>query len=72
MATPKFRTEYRINKKGAECYRTDVYEKARDRFEQLSKNRPGVYTMQSRHVPLDRYGVALHNASGAPLWSRWY
>ena len=71
MPAAKFRSEYRINKKGAECFRTDDLQKAQAKLQELAAKRPGVYTMQTRHVPLDRYGVALRDGCGKPIWSTW-
>ncbi|MBQ6595323.1 MAG: hypothetical protein IJH78_06695 [Clostridia bacterium] len=68
----KLVTEYRINKKGAECFRTMSAEEAYARLKELQAKRPGVYTMQRRTVQLDRYGVMLASASGNTLWSAWY
>jgi hypothetical protein len=48
--------EYRINKKGAECFRSRDLEQTKDRLRTLSGRRPGVYTMQARSIRLDRYG----------------
>lgn len=59
----KYRHEYRINKKGAECYRTDSYEDAKRKLEELNSRRP-VYTMQSRMM---RYGGYIDK----PDWSCW-
>jgi len=67
----RYRFEYRINKKGAECFRTDSLETAKERFAQLSERRPGVYSMQARSCQLDRNGVSLRDASGKTLWSCW-
>ena len=67
----KIASEYRINKKGAECFRTDSLESAAARFEELSQRRPGVYTMQTRRCQLDRFGVRLKDAAGKSLWSSW-
>lgn len=67
----KYYTEYRINKKGCEIYRTDVFEKAKARLDELQEKRPGVYTMQSRHCQLDRRGVSIRDSSGRTLWSTW-
>lgn len=66
-----YKTEYRINKKGAECFRTESYEIAKAKLDTLSAKRCGVYTMQERSVQLDRYGVVLTDCSGHPLWSSW-
>lgn len=66
----KYRTEYRINKKGAECFRTMDFEEMKSRFEQLAAKRPGVYTWQSRSVQL-QHGMAVTDCSGRPLWMAW-
>ena len=67
----KYRTEYRINKKGCECYRTDSFQQAKEKLDELSAKRPGIFTMQSRHVQLDRFGVAIRDVSGIILWESW-
>lgn len=67
----KWLTEYRINKKGVECFRTMNAEKAYARLAELQAKRPGVYTMQRRTAELDRHGVTLRAASGETLWSTW-
>lgn len=67
----KWITEYRINKKGAECFRTRDTDKAYARLAELQAKRPGVYTMQRRTAQLDRHGVAMVNASGATIWTAW-
>ena len=67
----KHHIEYRLNKKGAECFRTISEETVIGKFKELSAKRPNVYTMQRRYVQLDRYGVELHDLSGRPLWSCW-
>ena len=64
-------TEYRINKKGSECFRTRDGKEARARLEALSSKRPGVYTIQYRSVPITKYGVMYTDLSGNPLWSCW-
>ena len=52
-----YKSEYRINKKGAECFRTFDREEAVAKLIELrSKGRPGIYTMQTRTTRLDRYG----------------
>ena len=50
------RTEYRINKKGAECFRTEDWEEASSKLAELQSKRPGVYTMQRRHRRENKYG----------------
>lgn len=68
----KWITEYRINKKGAECFRTQDTDKAHARLAELQAKRPGVYTMQSRTVDLTRYGVPVVDPSGNALWTAWH
>lgn len=63
--------EYRINKKGAECFRTRNHEEAKARLEELNAKRPGIYTMQSRSARLDRHGVAETNYKGLTNWGIW-
>ena len=56
----KTETEYRINKKGAECYRTRDWDDLKQRLNALiAKNpaRAGVYTTQSRHRRKDSRGM---------------
>ena len=67
----KFVTEYRINKKGAECFRTRDLEACREKFKELDARRSGVYTMQSRSCLLDRHGVMDSKYNGEPNWSIW-
>ena len=55
--------EYRINKKGAECYRTEFYEECREKLAELNARRP-VYTMQHRMI---RQGGYIDR----PCWSPW-
>lgn len=71
MATIKYRFEYRINKKGCEVYRSEIWPDVLENFRRLNEKRPGVYTMQTRHCPLDRFGVRLKDAAGKSLWSSW-
>lgn len=64
--------EYRINKKGCECFRT------RSRSELIKKNAELVaqhpntaYTIQTRYVNVNRYGVPELLPNGEPQWSTW-
>lgn len=67
-----YRYEYRVNKKGAECFRTDTYEKAAAKLKELQDKKPNVrFDIQSRSVRLDKYGVALRDHLGRPRWSPW-
>ena len=63
-------TEYRINKKGAECYRTRSREEAVAKLTALNARRP-VYTLQARTCRTER-GVTLTDPSGRPMWSPWF
>ena len=60
----KYRFEYRINKKGAECFRSDSLEETKAKLEQLNSKRP-VYTMQSRSQRYMPNGMPYEN------WSIW-
>ena len=66
-----YRYEYRINKKGAECFRTQDREQAMQRFAALASKRPGVYSVQHRCVRLDKYGISDRDYLGRPQWSPW-
>ena len=55
----RYHVQYRINKKGAECFRTGNYEEAQAKLAELSAKRPGIYTMQKRSARLDRYGCEM-------------
>ena len=69
----RYRHEYRINKKGVECYRTDDHDKLLSKLAELKAKRPGVlYTTQSRSCRLDRYGVMEQDHMGRPAWGPWY
>ena len=67
----RYRAEYRINKKGSECFRTQDNDQAQAKLAELSAKRPGVYTLQTRYVPVDRYGVAQTLWTGKTAWSEW-
>ena len=67
----RYKSEYRINKRGCECFRTDSFDMAKARLDELNAKRPGVYTLQSRQCQLDRYGVTLKDATGKALWESW-
>lgn len=54
----KYRYEYRINKKGAECFRTEDRGRLLEKLADLKTKKPNVaYTTQSRSCRVDRYGV---------------
>ena len=67
----KYRTEYRINKKGCEVFRTEYREEAVKKLNELQAKRPGVYSMQSRLCQVDRHGVLHTDGTGRPSWGRW-
>lgn len=65
-------TEYRINKKGAECFKSSDPELVKKKLAELSAKRPnGIYTMQSRSCRVDRYGVKQQDYMGRPAWGIW-
>jgi len=67
-----YTNEYRINKKGAECYKTDSFEQMKEKLSAMRENKPRViYTAQSRYCRLDRFGVKLKDCFGRPQWSPW-
>ncbi len=68
----RYRTEYRINKKGAECFRTEDFEEARSRLQELSAKRPGIYTLQRREVRVDKLDRADRDWLGRINWSPWH
>ena len=68
----KYINEYRINKKGAECFRSRSYEEARSKLEELRAKRPNVsFEMQSRSARLNKYGTTEKNWKGEIAWSPW-
>jgi len=56
----RYHVQYRINKKGAECFRCGTREEAEAKLAELNAKRPGIYSMQKRSVRLDRYGCEEH------------
>ena len=68
----KYISEYRINKKGAECFRSRSLEETKTKLEELRTKKPNVnYEMQSRHARLDKRGVTERNWKGETAWSIW-
>lgn len=62
--------EYRINKKGAECFRTADREAAYDKLKMLQAKRPGIYTLQTRTRREDAYGrQIIAHGDGWGMWS---
>ena len=66
----KYKTEYRINKKGCECFRTNNREAAFAKLADL-RQKHDYYTMQIRTCKMDRFGMLLRDCSGKVLWSSW-
>lgn len=69
----QYKTEYRVNKKGAECFRTDSFEKAKVKYDQLIEKaaHPEIYTIQQRDCRLTRYGCKETDCWGRPAWGPW-
>lgn len=72
------KTEYRINKKGCEFFRTANFEEAKAKLDELSAKRPGVFSIQSRSCRCNKYGVmetvATVTKNGieyVPSWDTW-
>ena len=68
LGRDRYHYQYRINKKGCECFRTGSREEAEAKLAELSAKRPGIYTMQRRYVRCNRYGVEERDLEKA-LWS---
>lgn len=68
----KYVTEYRINKKNAECFRSSSLESTKEKLaEYLKKNPNGIYSMQSRSCRLNRFGEKERDYMGRPAWGIW-
>jgi len=65
----RLRMEYRINKKGAEYYRTEDREAALNKLEILQAKRPGIYTMQTRCRRENVYGMPIITQNDG--WGMW-
>ena len=61
LGRDRYHVQFRINKKGAECFRTGNYEEAVQKLNELNQKRPGIYTMQKRSTRLDRYGCEMQS-----------
>ena len=55
----RYHVQFRINKKGAECFRTGDRDEANSKLAELNAKRPGIYSMQRRSTRLDRYGCEM-------------
>jgi len=68
----KYITEYRINKKGCECYRSPSLEETKERLQYLQARHPHTkFEMQTRYARLDKYGLTERNWKGEINWSIW-
>ena len=57
LGRTRYHVQFRINKKGAECFRTGDRGEAEAKLAELSAKRPGIYTMQKRSTRCNRYGI---------------
>ena len=71
MTTIRYCYEYRINKKGAECFRTTIRKEAEEKLAELEARRPGIYSMQSRSVQVLKNGIKHQDGLGRPTWGPW-
>ena len=66
-------TEYRINKKGSECFRTWYRSEAEMKLAKLRERKPnGVYTMQYRTYQNNGHGAMALDCSGRPVCTPWF
>lgn len=67
----EYRSEWRVNKGGCECYRTESRQAAIDKLLELRAKFPRKeYAIQSRDVRLER-GAAIRDHLGRPQWGPW-
>ena len=68
----KYAYEYRINKKGCECYRSRSLEEIKSRLEYLQARSPHTkFEIQTRSARLDKNGVIIQDWQGRTAWSPW-
>ena len=68
----KYVTEYRINKKDAECFRSSNLECTKEKLSELIAKKPNeIYTIQSRSCRLNRFGEKERDYMGRPAWGIW-
>lgn len=64
--------EYRINKKGCECYRTRSHKDLGRKLNELTAAHPNTkFAIQTRYVPTTRHGAPRLLPNGEPQWSTW-
>lgn len=65
----KYMYQYRINKRGAECYRSTDYRAVLDRYDTLHQRHPEIYTVQVRDIRLNQHGMP-YDRDWSP-WREW-
>ena len=64
--------QYRITKKGCECFRTSIRKELTAKLNELTEAHPNTkYAIQIRYVPTNRVGAPLLLPNGEPQWSTW-
>ncbi len=75
MASYREKRQYRVNKKGSECFRADTYGEAKEKLDQLTGGKPGnKYTIQYRTCRYDDWDqdALLRDYLGRPQWTPWF
>lgn len=67
----KTRDEYRVTKKGSECFRAGTYEEAKRKLDQLTGGKPNAkYGIQVRSCRYEGRALATDHL-GRPEWTPW-
>ena len=65
-------TEYRINKKGCECFRSQEWEEIHKKMADLKAKKPGCkFTIQYRSVRREKNGFLHRDWMGRIDWTPW-
>lgn len=65
-------SEYRINKKGCECFRSRSWEATKAKLEELRAKKPScTFTTQYRSADKDKHGLCVLDYKGRIQWSCW-
>ncbi len=68
----KSKSEYRVTKKGSECFRAGTYEEAKQKFDQLTGGKPSAkYGIQHRSCRYEGGSLAKDHL-GRPDWTPWF
>ena len=68
----KYVAEYRINKKGAECFRSREFNEVQKKLAELRVKKPAcLFTVQRRICRVNRFGVLERDYKGRPAWGIW-